>query len=487
MTPRLQACRAPAPGRPFVDREDELTFIEAKLRPGLRGERMAMVVTCFWGASGIGKSWLLGELERLYHRDGPQGTVARPTISARLDLDRAVGGALWQNDCLDLALIVQELWRQLAQQLGAAAPQVGESTVEDYAMKFVEQVTAWLAQATPLILLDTMDSVVQDDENAFFWLEEHLIEPLALTDRVLFIVAGRGELRRWRRFQVRRRIDVRPLSTFDFENAGREVRANLATSQALYRHAFGHPLATEYLGTILEEQGLDLSIASDADLSAALEPGVVRVALRAAVNRILEKAPESLAQLARCAAVLRWVNVEPLRAVAQGLNLVGSDRGEVHYLDLIGQLQTYHLLYWNVETASYEFASALRRLFAYSLELDSPADFATAHLAAYNYHREHVECFPQYLARYAPEAAYHCSVLIRSGGSPEGVPAFSSWWKAFLAQARVDGEPWVELDAAIAKDPELRATMISADYEFLSATVHERSATAQPVEQREQV
>ena len=485
MTPRLQPCRAPAPGRPFVDREDELTFIGAKLRPGLRGERMAMVVTCFWGASGIGKSWLLGELERLYHRDGPQGTVARPTISARLDLDRAVGGALWQNDCLDLALIVQELWRQLAQQVGATAPQVGESTIEDYAMKFVEQVTAWLAQVTPLILLDTMDSVVQEDENAFFWLEEHLIEPLALTDRVLFVVAGRGELRRWRRFQVRRRVDVRPLSTFDVEDAGREVGAGLATSQVLYRHAFGHPLATEYLGTILEERGLDLSIASDADLAAALEPDVVRLALRASVNRILEKAPEPLAQLARCAGVLRWVNVEPLRAVAQGLELAGSDHGEAYYLDLIGQLQTYHLLYWNVESASYEFAPALRSLFAHSLELDSPAWFAAAHLAALNYHRKHVETFPQYLARYVPEAAYHCSVLIRSRQLPEGMPAFAAWWEGFLAQAPVDCEPWAELDAAIGKDSELRATMLSADYELLSAAIRDRSATAQSFGEKE--
>ena len=58
---------------------------------------MAMVVTCFWGASGIGKSWLLGEIERLSHQNESQITVPRPTISARLDLDRAVGGALWRK------------------------------------------------------------------------------------------------------------------------------------------------------------------------------------------------------------------------------------------------------------------------------------------------------------------------------------------------------------------------------------------------------
>ena len=176
------------------------------------------------------------------------------------------------------------------------APEIGESTLEDYAVHFVEQVTAWLAQATPVILLDTMDSVVQDDETAFFWLEEHLIEPLALTDRVLFVIAGRGELRRWRRFQVRRRVDVFPLPPFDVETAGMEIRADPGASRALYHHAFGHPLATEYLGRILEQQGLDLSVVTEQDVEAMLHPELVRTALRAATDQIVEKTPEIVAQ-----------------------------------------------------------------------------------------------------------------------------------------------------------------------------------------------
>ena len=486
-TPRLQPCRAPAPGRPFVNRKKELSFIEEKLRPGRRGERMAMSVTCFWGASGIGKSWLLGEIERLCYRNESQITVPRPTISARLDLDRAVGGALWENEALDVALIVYELWRQLAHQLGAKAPEIGESTLEDYAVHFVEQVTAWLAQATPVILLDTMDSVVQDDENAFFWLEEHLIEPLALTDRVLFVIGGRGELRRWRRFQVRRRIDVFPLPPFDVETAGMEIKANPDASRALYRHAFGHPLATEYLGRILEQQGLDLSVATEQDVEAMLRPELVKMALRAATDQILEKAPEIVAQAARHACALRWVNVEPLRAIVQALGLAATDRGDVYYLDLIGQLQAHHLLYWNVENASYEFAATLRHLLTHGLELDNPQSFAAAHLAAYNYHRQHVETFPQYLGRYVPEVAYHGSVLANHEMLPTDIPTFASWWENFLADAPDDLEPWDELKLAIEGDAELPMVMPSEDYRRLRASVQMHSTTAQDLEKKEDV
>ena len=479
VTHTLQPLRAPEPGRPFVNRETELQFIEEKLRPGRQGEQMSMIVTCFWGAFGIGKSWLLGELERRYRRNGSQVHSSHPTLAARLDLNPLIIPALWQGGKLDVKQIVQELWKQLALQMRTNAPDLGQASAEEYAEEFVEQVTGWLAYATPILMLDTMDIVVRDDEEAFFWLEEHLVERLALTDQVLFVFASRGELRRWRRFQVRRRVDSYPLIAFDTDTAGEEVKASTDVSKALHLHAFGHPLATEYLGRMLEERDINLEMAEGKEVEAAMEPSLVQAALNEVTKRIFDKVPESLAQLARHASVLRWVNVDPLRHLAEALGLAGPGRGDAYYLDLIGQLQAHHLLYWNVNAASYESDPALRRLLAHSLELDDGKRFQAAHLAAYNYHDKHLERFPQYLARYVPEVIYHRAILARRGPLPQEVSTFQTWWEQFLSeQAPRDSEPWGELVDALEKDTELREVLPVEDYERLCSEARGRATIA---------
>ncbi len=142
-----------------------------------------------------------------------------------------------------------------------------------------------------------------------------------------------------------------------------------------------------------------------------------------------------MAQLARPASVLRWVNVEPLRYLAERLGLVSAGRGDADYLDLIGQLQAQHLLYWNVEAATYKSDPAVRRLLAHGLELEDADAFRNAHLAAAEYHTNHLKRFPQYLARYVPEVAYHKSVLTRCGLLPPEVVSFADWWQQFLADS----------------------------------------------------
>jgi hypothetical protein len=479
MTPdyNLQPLPAPEPGRPFVNRQEELELIHNKLNPALQGAPMSLAVVCFWGTFGIGKSWLLGELERRYRREAA-GEGSHPAMAARLDMTPERVPALWREGRLDVRQVVYELWRQLALQAGESAPGLERSGAEAYARSFVDRVIAWLDHATPVLLLDAMDIVVHQDEPAFFWLEEHLVEPLALTDRVLFAFASRGELRRWRRFQVRRKVDSYPLPAFDAGTAGREIGANAAASEVLYRHAFGHPLATEYLGRILKEQQVDPSTAEMQQVEESLTPARVQQALQGVYEQIFGRIPRPLADLSRHLCVLRWVNVEPLGELAAKLKL---DPGS----DPIGTLQLYHLLYWDTDTASYTFAPAVRRLLAHFLELDDPAEFRQAHLAAYDYHRGHLEQLPQYLARYVPEAAYHHAIAARGGALPEGVPAFTTWWNDFLAaHAPQDTASWSELAEALEGDAELAGVLPAAEYEGLCAQAWERVAAAEQRSER---
>lgn len=456
-TSKLQARKAPGPGRPFVNRKAEIDHVRKKLETGITGEPMPLVVTCFWGAYGMGKSWLLLHLEDLYQRRAREDPGPCPVIVARLDLDRERSASLWHENELQRGKLIQELWMQLARQMGEAVPDLGRASDEHWAEAFVQQVTEWAASAvTPLIMLDTLDALVGQNDASFYWLEEHLVERLAITDRVLFVFAGRGELRRWERFQVRRRVDLHRLSSFREEDIGKELGASRPWSRILYQHAFGHPLAAELLGTQLEKQGIDLG-AEEASID-KVEPGLAGEVLAHVVEEALESLEESLHPLARPASLLRWLSVESLRALVDALGLGQADRGDAYYMRIIEALQAQHLLYWHTNKKGYEPDPVLRALLSAYLERAQPELFLAVHRAALSFHDGRLEKQPSYLSTFLPEIMYHYVQLYRR--EPAGQrPAFGDWWAQFLREDNRprDAASWQELVEALENDQELMA------------------------------
>jgi hypothetical protein len=265
------------------------------------------------------------------------------------------------------------------------------------------------------------------------------------------------------------------LSAFDVEAVGQAVKANSDVSRALYRQSWGHPLVSEWLGTALENQGINLKTAREVERF--LEPSVVQIVLRQVTGEMLRAMPEEPANLASHASVLRWVSVEPLRCLAETLNLVKSGHGDAYYLNLIEELQSHHLLYWDSAENSYEFDPVLRRLLAHLLELDAPAQFSAAHLAAFTFHHDHLHDYPVYLAQYLPELAYHRAVLAHCRPLEPPPPALRDWWNQFLAKdAPPNPEPWAELVKALEQDKELQATLPAEVYELLYSEAKQRAA-----------
>ncbi len=477
-TPNSPPLRSPEPKRPFVNRGRELQLIRDKLEIGKKGKLMPSVVVCFSGPFGIGKSWLLYELEHRHRNIIRQirKSATYPPITARLDLNRTILPALWQDNRLKRTHLITELWKQLAKQLPEGeVPDLGRASAEEWANAFVKKVTGWSSEATPIIMLDTMDDLVTQDEKTFFWLEQHLVEPLAMTDRVLFVFTSRGELRRWKRFQVRRRADLHKLTVFDYETVGQEVGASNEASKVLYRHTFGHPLFTERLGTILERRKVNLQQATEKELH--LEPSLLRDTLSEVINEILEAVPELPANLARYTCVLRWVSVEPLRFLGEDSGLTKSNQPDKHYLGLIDDLQAHHLLYWNNDKNSYAYDPVLRQLLVYFLELDQPKRFRAAHLTAFNFHHNHLQQSPQYLGRYVPELAYHRAILDRCEPLEPQPVTLQAWWEQFLSEkAPPHPRPWAELLEAIEQDNELKDILPPEDYERLQSEAQNRAS-----------
>jgi hypothetical protein len=433
------------PNRPFVDRETELALIKAKIQAGCQMDgKIPLAVTCFWGASGIGKSCLLEDIESRYRRDGSCSTEECRTIAVRISLSKSTESAnvFWSDQKFAAAQVVPELWKQLTRQMGAQLPDLANYSPEQVAKAFVHQISRWVNGVTSIILLDTLDDVVREDEQAFFWLEEHLIEPLALTDRVLFVLASRGELRRWKRFQVSRRVDLIPIKAFkDPSDLGHQVKADEQVGEVLYQHSFGHPFATRRLGDWLQEHGVDLQKATPTEVENALDTSTVTLVLDPIIKDILEHVQAK--DLVKAISVLRWVNVEPVRYLTEELGLVEHKLGDAYFLDLIGQIQARHILYWDIQTTNYRCDPSVRRLIAHSLELNNEKYFEQAHIKAREFHQQHLDKYPEYLAHYIPELAYHTAILTQHGQS--SVQPFREWWNEFLTRAPQHPDPWIDL------------------------------------------
>lgn len=478
----LERRRAPDDANPFVNRLAELDLIQAKLDAAIDGGRIRSGVVCFWGAFGLGKSWLLLTLEERYRRRRPACASTHPTVAACLDLDVGLPDrdpeypTLWQEGRLDRGRLIRELWRPLAEQMDAGLPDLGRDSPDAQAAAFVGQVTQWAAtSATPVLMLDTVDHLVDRDRESFAWFEQHVVERLVVSERVLFVLAGRGDLRRWDRFQVRRRVTSRRLEAFGPEATAEQVGMEPEIGQALHQQAFGHPLATDSLRTALERAGMDLQTAQQA--LERLDPALLRIVLERVVREIVAPiaGDPQLQNLARHACVLRWLHVEPLRFLAEQLGIAERGRGDQHYLNLLNGLQAEHLLYWNGATGVYEFDPLLRRLLARYLELEDGAGYCAAHDAAYRFHQDHLGRYPAYLGQYVPELAYHGKLLARCcPATPH--PSLPEWWRGFLSEgAPSTQDPWQELVQALAGDRELQGILLPDEYDLLYQAAQERA------------
>lgn len=373
----------------YVNRQQEIDLVKDKCTAGTGNDTIPRPVICFWGGRGIGKSWLLGKLElELIGRKslGPTGE----TVCARLDLDPyVVGQALWRVGGLDRAELLHEVWRQLAAQAGEEVPttdRVTESHWADglvnYAVRLIEH------DLTPVILLDSVDELVMGDPAAYEWLEEHVLERLAITDRVVLVLASRGKPNYVQRWQMRRRVEDTEkthLRAFKEEDARVQARKLTPEVDSLFAYSHGYPLATDFLAEDVHAEGDRMS------------DGIAAKSLRSAVKNILEGVEPERAEIARLISVLRRVDIEPMRAVLVATKHPLAEGNERVIDDMILTLRNDHLLYWDSDRKTYAFDAALRRVLADLLRLADGERFQQGNAAAAEFYRRRIQSDQTYL------------------------------------------------------------------------------------------
>lgn len=460
---------SPRPGRPFVDREAEFQVVAAKLnQEALKGKPIRAGVICFWGAFGMGKSWLLKELEAKLN-DQDQTKSSHPAVAVRLDLRQDATSIFWSRGGFEREKLISDLWRQFADILGAAGPDDSSASVDEMAHTFVDWLTGWAVTArTPVILLDTVDDLIKGDPSSFAWLESHLIEPLAITDRVVFVLTSRGVIKNWKSFHIKRRIHIHKITGFTAKFAGEAVDAGEEAGRFLYRYTFGHPFANERLAFYLKEK-LNLNLGDIAGQTLSLGEPAIKQILGPISKEILRVLPESLLEVGQAVSVLRWVSVESLRWLCERMGYEHPGLGDAYYLDqVIGVLQAHHLLYWNSARNCYDMDPVLRRLLAYAWKENAPGLCDRAHRAAYDFHLDHLNQYPAYLKDYAPELLFHLVALVEKPDGQYLIEDYTKWWAAFPPVGDMPPtERWKELLAALQQDQELRETVPHEFYQAL--------------------
>jgi len=392
----------------FVGRRKELGEVARRVAQGKQGKcSIDFPVINFWGIEGSGKSWLVRHLARLYRGPGRlrQGEQKR-TFTAVLDF---AGLARFEWTPSSVAALLQPAIAEIAGQVGDTAQEAasrlqarveaaiaGQETAEALSRSFVDWIIGLTDQFVPIILLDSIERATPE---ALEPVELHLIEPLVSTDRIILITAGRRKVARWRRFAVRRRQDkpialeaFTPLDTASqIQKQGFDLPGEL-----VYDYSFGLAYASQVLAAAIRE----LTNGHKVDRR-FLQENEHRLGpwLAALDEHLLQTVPPELRETLHVLCVLRAIREGALPY------LLPSRKGE--YRDLLDELETTRLVWWDPDRGVYLMAPSLRRLLNLYLQLQEPADFARYHRQAAEYYSQAIQAKPYDCGLFLVEALYH--------------------------------------------------------------------------------
>lgn len=390
----------------FVNRDSQVELVAERVNSAYKDKFIASPIVNFWGVKGIGKTWLLHYINDQYHyqRKSPERTF---TLFFTFEDDPSA----YQVDALTRALAT-EVSKQLSSKV--------LTTVKDYLIAAQDQgdaealVTALNLLATQLIPLILLDNTERVPSSAWEKIEQELLEPLLASNRTIVVIAGRRQIPRWRRFEVRRRVleyertRIAPLQKDD-------VRVQLAKSHYdgipvdwLYAHTGGNP----HLVDVLARYIIDWSSNQDAP---EFEPiwkrhrhQLIQILRLAEDSQIEGIHDEELRAALYAVAVLRFYRLEALRFMYAKQEPNRQQEAEVYYLTLLRRLdQETDVVWWNRDRRAYVTSEVVRQVINRRRLLDNDKDFVCYHEYAYEMYWEWVREYPQASEDFIIEICFH--------------------------------------------------------------------------------
>ena len=280
----------------------------------------------------------------------------------------------------------------------------------------------------------------------------------AAKDNVLFILGSRTPRINFPTFNVRRFTTLSPLDNLSFDEMADGLQLDCGT---VFDRSHGHPLTLVRMLTALEEQGVGLN---DFDaVYAALQEGLELRVLQQFFQDVVHTLPDDSRPFLSPTSVLRWINVGPLKSALEANSLTQKGKRDNFYLDIIGEMQGAGIAYWDNKKAAYVIAPQIRPLLERYFELSSPQACYNAHQTAFDYHRQHLKDYPQYVHHCLPEAAYHAGRMtqINNRWSLEHKEEVAEvmntdYWNGLIGSLKGQREDWKSMAEVLAGDTELK-------------------------------
>ena len=417
--PESPSERASYKHRYFAARRRELQQFQWRVEEGLAGYPVTLPVIHIWGIRGIGKSWLLQEIRQRYKFAKEPAVGKQGTVCALIDFYQT-RFSRWEPLAIAnfLESILQNIKEQLGEQWNVISKESQAFQMELESMRtaegnreasalaecFVACISRLSETVVPLLLLDSTEVLGDDD---FSWLESHLIEPLARTDRVIIVVAGRKEIPRWREFGVRQRLKVLELQPFSEEDTQEQLEKrgyDQKLGEIVHSLSFGLPYANQILGESLytfkpTENFEEVHRAEVLALLGEVEGELLR-GIRSETQR----------NILRTLSTLRKFNIESARKLlVQSLGKKYQDKSDVYYLRLFEDLQDTNLVWWSTEQRGYVVGYPLRRIIDLRMQKGDLSTFRRRHKAAQKFYEVRAKKNPHDCGPTLLEALYHLS------------------------------------------------------------------------------
>ncbi len=382
---------------------------------GLEGKPLPYSVLEYYGAPGVGKTWLLkrAEVEAKERPRGKKGRIAVYFIDLEESVFQKKGERLTSPDEKRTGEYQERFRKELSGQL--------RSTEVLPLSQVVNQVGETKDKIFYIFILDTAEYLAYVPQ-FHRWLERELVLPLARTDRVFFLLGSRYKLR-WREFSVRYRLQQKEVKGFTPDEirslAGKygvdDRRREELVERIYHDYTWGHAMATAGILGSVAKKGPQVSPSDLNEIAAKRLGDVIDGFMGSLFLFPGEVNMTQLCQYLSVGSILRVFTEGTLFRLRK--SFYESQNGDIEifllekpapgFQDIFDNLRQTTLITWSNEWGGYIVDQTTRYVLASWLRLKNPEEFYRRHAIAKDYYGWQLDQAPLNLPRAAVEYLYH--------------------------------------------------------------------------------